>query len=95
MQVWPSDYYPLLIFEVGSNGGAIGSPRAVKGDFRALGWLFKGSGARAMFSSVLPVADNKGKKQEEPADQNLSLRLVSPAEFDRWCGGCMITGQFP
>lgn len=30
---------PVIDFEVGSNGGATGSPRAIKGDFGALGCL--------------------------------------------------------
>jgi len=35
--VQPSDYYPLLIFQAGSNEVAMRSPRAIKRDFRALG----------------------------------------------------------
>lgn len=34
--VWPSDNYPLLVSQVGSDEVAPGSPRAVRRDFRAL-----------------------------------------------------------
>ena len=56
--VWPSDFYLLLIFYVGSDEVAIRSPRVVKTNFRALGQLIKGSGAQVPFSSVLSVAEN-------------------------------------
>lgn len=56
--VQPSDYYPLLIFHVDGNEAAKRSPRAIKRDFRAMGWLVKGSGAQLVFSSALPVAGN-------------------------------------
>jgi len=35
--VWPSDYYPLLIFQVGSDEVTTRSLRAIKRYFRALG----------------------------------------------------------
>uniref|UniRef100_R7VVZ9 Uncharacterized protein n=1 Tax=Columba livia TaxID=8932 RepID=R7VVZ9_COLLI len=52
----PSDYFPLLIFQVGSNETAIGNPKAIIRDFRALGGLVKGSGAQVVFSSAPLVA---------------------------------------
>lgn len=67
---WPSDYYPLLIFQVGSDGVPTRSPRAIKRDFRALGQLVNRSGAQVVSSSVPPLSGNdEERKQEEPADQ--------------------------
>jgi len=56
--VQPSDYYPLLIFQVSSCEVATRSLRAIKRDFRALGQLVKGSRAQAVFSSIPQVAVN-------------------------------------
>ena len=42
--VRPKDYYPLLVCHVGSDDISRRSPKAMKGDFRALGRLIKGSG---------------------------------------------------
>ncbi|KGL92731.1 hypothetical protein N301_10736, partial [Charadrius vociferus] len=53
-----SDYYPLLVFQIGSDDVVRRTPRAMKKDFRALGRLVKGSGAQVLFSSVPPVAGN-------------------------------------
>lgn len=67
---WPSDYYPLLIFQVGSDGVPTRSPRAIKRDFRALGQLVNRSGAQVVSSSVPSFSGNdEERKQEEPADQ--------------------------
>lgn len=54
--VQSSDYYPLLIFQVGSDEVGTRSLRAMKNDFRALGRLVKGSGAQIVFSSIPPFA---------------------------------------
>ena len=54
--VWPLDYYPLLLFRVGGKEAAMCSPRAIKRDFRTLGWLVMESGAQVIFSPLLPVA---------------------------------------
>ena len=35
--VWPTDYYPLLVFQAGDDEVAMRSLRAIKRDFRALG----------------------------------------------------------
>lgn len=52
--VRPSDYYLLLLFHVGGDEAATHSPRAIKRDCRALGWLVRESGAQVIFSSTLP-----------------------------------------
>ena len=65
--VWPLDYYPLLIFQVGSDEVATRSLRAIKRGFRTLGQLVRGSGAQAVFS-VFPVAGNnegRNKKRQQ------------------------------
>lgn len=56
-----SDYYPLLVLHVGSEEAAKGSLKAIKRDIKALGQLVEGSGAQAVFSSILSVA---GKNRE-------------------------------
>lgn len=53
--VCPSDYYPLLDFNGGSDDMAKRSPRVIKREFLALGQLVEGSGAQVVFSSILPV----------------------------------------
>jgi len=47
--VRPSDYYPLLVMQVGRDEITERSPKAIKRDFRALGQLFEGSGRRWCF----------------------------------------------
>ena len=59
--VQPSDYYPLLVMQVGSDEVAERSPKVMKRDFRALGRLVEGSGAQVVFSSIPSVA---GKNTE-------------------------------
>jgi len=41
--VQPSDYYPLLVMQVGGDEISEKSPKAIKRDFRALGRLVEGS----------------------------------------------------
>ena len=56
--VRPTDYYPLLFFQVGSDDLGRTSLRTLKKDFRALGRQVKGSGAQVVFSSIPPVIGN-------------------------------------
>ena len=59
--VWPTDYYPLLLFQVGSDDLGRTSLRTLKKDFRALGRQVKGSGAQVVFSSIPPaIGNNEG-----------------------------------
>ncbi|XP_054044411.1 uncharacterized protein LOC128904316 isoform X1 [Rissa tridactyla] len=51
-----SDYYPLLVFQVGSDEVGRRSPKSIKRDFRALGRQLKGSGTQVVFSSIPSVA---------------------------------------
>ena len=51
----PSVYYPPLILQADSEELESRSLRAMKKDFRALGWLVKGLGAQIVFSSALPA----------------------------------------
>jgi len=78
--VQPSDYYPLVIFQVGSDEVATRSPRTIKRDFRTLGQLVKGSGAQAVFSSILPLSGNDEGRNRK-SQLILAQSLVSPAEF--------------
>jgi len=75
--VQPSDYYPLLVMQVGSDEITERSPKTVKRDFRALGQLVEGSGAQAVFYSVLPVA---GKSTERDRKTYLINRWLRD-----WC----------
>ena len=56
--VWPSGYYPLLLFQVGSDETGRTSLWAARKDLKALGRLVRGSGAQVVFSSILPVTGN-------------------------------------
>ena len=56
--VQSTDYYPLLLFHVGTSDTARSSLRTIKKDYRALGAAVRDSGVQVVFSSVLPV---KGK----------------------------------
>ena len=59
--VRPTDYYPLLLFQVGSDDLGRTSLRTLKKDFRALGRQVKGSGAQVVFSSIPPaIGNNEG-----------------------------------
>jgi len=50
--VQPSDYYPLLVMQVGGDEITERSPKAIKRDFRALGRLVEGSGAQEVLSPI-------------------------------------------
>jgi len=54
--VRPSDYYPVLVMQVGGDEIAERSPKAIESYFRALGRLVEGSGAQVVFSSIPSVA---------------------------------------
>lgn len=78
----PSDYYPLLISQVGSDE-VPASPRTIKRDFRALVKQVKGSGAQVTFCSVSPVAGNgepcnsKGKRDIDGLKTQKCLRIIT------------------
>jgi len=46
----PSDYYLLLVMQVGGDEITEKCPKAIKRDFSALGQLFEGSGHQWCFS---------------------------------------------
>lgn len=50
--VWPSEDYPLLVFQLGSDESEGRSPMANKRDFGILGHLVKGVGAQLAFFSI-------------------------------------------
>jgi len=72
--VWPSDYYPLLLFHVGDNEVAMNSQRAIERDFRALGWLVRESRAQVTFSSLLLVAGSDTGRNRWAQSVNTWLR---------------------
>ena len=61
--VQPTDYYPLLVFQAGSDEVATRSPKAIKRDFRDLGRLLRGSGAQVVFASVLPIGGIEAERR--------------------------------
>ncbi|KFQ60646.1 hypothetical protein N334_01172, partial [Pelecanus crispus] len=75
--VRPSNYYPLLVVQVGSDEITERSPKAIKRDFRALGQLVAGSGAQIVFSSILSMA---GKN----AERNRKTHLINKG-LGGWC----------
>ena len=72
--VRPSDYYPLLVMQVGGDEVAERSPKAIKRDFRALGRLVEGSGAQVVFSSIPSVAGNSTERGRKTHLVNTWLR---------------------
>jgi len=72
--VRPSDYYPLLVMQVGGDEVAERSPKAIKRDFRALGRLVEGSGAQVVFSSIPSVAGDSTERGRKTHLVNRWLR---------------------
>jgi len=72
--VRPSDYYPLLVMQVGGDEIAERSPKAIKREFRALGRLVEGSGAQVVFSSIPSVAGNSTERGRKTHLVNSWLR---------------------
>jgi len=78
----PSDYYPFLLFHVGTNDVATKCLRLIKRDFRILGRKLKNSGAQAVFSSVLPVMGRDFRRNKmSPGYQELPPVLVPPSKL--------------
>ncbi|KFU88831.1 Major vault protein, partial [Chaetura pelagica] len=81
----PSDYYLLLIFQVGSYEIITRSARAMKRDFRALGWLVRGSGVQVVFASIPPARMAPpypfSRHFEVPEDPQALGRLFSVPDF--------------
>ncbi|GAB0196246.1 hypothetical protein GRJ2_002089900 [Grus japonensis] len=78
--VQPSDCYPVLLFHVGGDEATMHSPRAIKRDFRALGWLLGESGAQVIFSS-LPAVGSKipqrhSSRSSHPASSGTQLKCL-------------------
>jgi len=76
--VRPSDYYLLLVMQIGGDKIAERSSKAIKRDFRALGRLVEGTGAQTVFSSIPSVA---GKSTESDRKTHLITRSLR----DWWC----------
>lgn len=56
--IHPSDYYPLLIIQAGSEEVGKQSLRSIKKDFRGMGRILEGAGVQVIFSSM-PVVSGK------------------------------------
>ena len=61
----PSDYYPLLIIQAGSDEVAERSLRAIKKDFRGLGRVVEGAGVQVVFSSIPSVAGRDTERYQK------------------------------
>ena len=64
--VRPSDYYPLLIVQAGSDDIDDRSLKAIKRDFRGLGRLVDGAGVQVVFSSI-PTLTGRGTERTRKA----------------------------
>ncbi|EOA97796.1 PDZ and LIM domain protein 5, partial [Anas platyrhynchos] len=64
--VRPSDYYPLLIIQAGTDDIDNRSLKAIKRDFRGLGRLVDGAGVQVVFSSV-PTLTGRGTERTTKA----------------------------
>ncbi|RMC20193.1 hypothetical protein DUI87_01039 [Hirundo rustica rustica] len=60
--IQPSDYYPLLILQAGSDEIEKRSVKAIKRDFRALGQAIDRAGAQVVFCSVPLVAEENDER---------------------------------
>ena len=69
----PKDYYPLLVFQVGSDD-ITRSPKAMKRHFRASGKLIKGPGAQIVFSSIPSVVGMDEEEYRRTQQMNLWLQ---------------------
>ena len=54
--ICPSDYYPSLIVQAGSDEVADRSLRTIRNDFRGLGRLVDGAGVQVVFACIPTVA---------------------------------------
>lgn len=57
---WPSDYHPLLAFQLGSDEIGGRYPTANKRNFGVLGHWVKGVGAQVVFSSIPSIPGMNG-----------------------------------
>lgn len=64
--VRPSDYYPLLIVQAGSDDTEERSLKTIKWDFRGLGWLLDGVGVQVVFLSI-PMVAGRGTERTQKA----------------------------
>ena len=75
--ICPSDYYPLLIVQAGSEEVGEKSLKAIKDDFRQLGRVVEGTGVQVVITSVPSVAGN---------DTGMSLKTHLLNKWLRsWC----------
>ncbi|GAB0210389.1 hypothetical protein GRJ2_003504700 [Grus japonensis] len=72
-----TDYYPLLLFHVGTNDAASQNLGRIKEDYKALGVQVKNIGAQAIFSSILPVGGKGAARNRHIIHINSWLRV--------WC----------
>ena len=72
--ICPSDYYPLLIVQAGSDEDSEKSLRTIKRNFRALGQLVDGAGVQVVFSSVPSVAAKDTERSKRAHLINTQLR---------------------
>ncbi|KAM8793368.1 LOW QUALITY PROTEIN: UV excision repair protein RAD23 homolog B-like [Eudromia elegans] len=70
------DYYPLLLFHVGTKD-ATRKLAEIKQDYRALGTAVKGMGAQVMFSSILPMSRMDSRRRRQILQINNCLRRWS------------------
>lgn len=79
----PLDYYPFLLFHVGTEDVATRSPRSIKRDIRVLERMLKDSGAqgRSVFLSPPSNEERCWMKLVSRGHQHLALRLMLPPEL--------------
>ncbi|KFV62420.1 hypothetical protein N307_01705, partial [Dryobates pubescens] len=72
--IQPSDYYPLLVIQAGSDEIDKKGTRAIKKEFKALGQLIDGAGAQEVFCSVPSVSGMYTERNERTHTINNWLR---------------------
>lgn len=76
--VEPSDHYPLLVIQVGSDGVEGRTPETIKQDFRVLGHLAKGESAQIVLSFLSAWGMNTVKNRKTSL---MAKRLVPQLEI--------------
>lgn len=79
--IQPSDYYPLLVVQAGSEDINRRSIKIIKKDFKALGQSVHGTGAQVIFASVPVLA---GMDEELNKERSRKAHLINRWLKD-WC----------
>ena len=75
--VHPTDYYPLLLFHIGTSGTAVNNIKNIRRYYKKLRAAVKNSGAQVLFSSILLIRGMRRESADKIKKINKWLR--------EWC----------